>query len=87
MANSPQARKRILRNDKREAINKARRTRVRGFVKRVEAAIEAGDAGAAREALRLAQPEMMRGVAKGVLHKNTMSRKVSRLSKRIAAIG
>lgn len=86
MANSPQARKRIRRNDKRAEINTARMSRIRGFVKKVEAACEAGDKTAAAEALKAAQPEMARGVARGVMHKNTAARKMSRLSKRIAAL-
>ena len=86
MANTPQAKKRIRRNDKRADINGARKSRIRGFVKKVEAAIETGDKDAARTALSAAQPEMARGVARGVLHKNTVARKMSRLSKRVAAL-
>ena len=86
MANTPQARKRIRRNDNRAEINGARKSRIRGFVKKVEAAIETGDKAAARTALQAAQPEMARGVARGVLHKNTVARKMSRLSKRVAAL-
>ena len=86
MANTPQAKKRIRRNDKRADINGARKSRIRGFVKKVEAAIETGDKDAARTALQAAQPEMARGVARGVLHKNTVARKMSRLSKRVAAL-
>jgi small subunit ribosomal protein S20 len=86
MANTPQARKRIRRNDKRAEINGARKSRIRGFVKKVEAALEAGDKDAAKTALQAAQPEMARGVARGVLHKNTVARKMSRLSKRVAAL-
>lgn len=86
MANSPQAKKRIRRNNRRAEINTARMSRIRGFVKRVEAAIEGGDKATAAEALKSAQPEMARGVARGVLHKNTVARKMSRLSKRIAAL-
>ena len=87
MANTPQAEKRIRRNDRRAEINKARVSRIRTFVKRVESAIETGAKDAAVAALAAAQPEMMRGVSKGVLHKNTVSRKISRLSKRVAALG
>ncbi len=87
MANTPQAEKRIRRNDRRAEINKARVSRIRTFVKRVESAIETGGKEAAVAALAAAQPEMMRGVSKGVLHKNTVSRKISRLSKRVAALG
>ena len=86
MANTPQAKKRIRRNDKRAEINGARKSRIRGFVKKVEAALDAGDKDAAKTALSAAQPEMARGVARGVLHKNTVARKMSRLSKRVAAL-
>ena len=86
MANTPQAKKRIRRNDKRAEINGARMSRIRNFVKKVEAAIETGDKDAAKTALQAAQPEMARGVARGVLHKNTVARKMSRLSKRVAAL-
>ena len=86
MANTPQAEKRIRRNDRRAAINKARVSRIRTFVKKVESSLAAGDAAAAAAALKAAQPEMMRGVAKGVLHKNTVSRKISRLSARVKGL-
>ncbi len=86
MANTPQARKRIRRNNKRAEINTARMSRIRGFVKKVEAAIEGGDKAVAQEALKTAQPELARGVSRGILHKNTASRKMSRLSKRVAAL-
>ena len=86
MANTPQAKKRIRRNDNRAEINGARKSRIRGFVKKVEAALDAGDKDAAKTALQAAQPEMARGVARGVLHKNTVARKMSRLSKRVAAL-
>ena len=86
MANTPQAKKRIRRNDKRAEINGNRMGRIRTFVKKVESAIEGGDKGAAQTALSEAQPELARGVARGVLHKNTASRKLSRLTKRVAAL-
>jgi small subunit ribosomal protein S20 len=86
MANTPQARKRIRRNDRRAEINGARVSRIRTFVKKVEAALDAGDKSAATVALAAAQPELARGVSKGVLHKNMASRKFSRLTKRIAAL-
>ena len=86
MANTPQAKKRIRRNENRAEINGARISRIRTFVKKVEVACTEGDKAAAAEALKAAQPEMARGVAKGVLHKNTVARKMSRLSKRIAAL-
>jgi small subunit ribosomal protein S20 len=87
MANTPQAKKRIRRNDRRADINGARVSRIRTFVKKVEAALLSGDKAAATEALAAAQPEMFRGVAKGVLHKNTVSRKFARLTKRVSALG
>ncbi len=86
MANTPQAKKRIRRNDKRATINTARVSRIRGFVKKVEAALEGGDKSAAASALAAAQPEMQRGIARGVMHKNTVARKISRLTKRVAAL-
>ena len=86
MANTPQAKKRIRRNENRAEINGARMSRIRSFVKKVEMALEAGDKDAAKTALQAAQPEMARGVARGVLHKNTASRKMSRLSKRVGAL-
>lgn len=86
MANTPQARKRIRRNERRAEINITRVSRIRTFVKKVEAAIAGGDKSAAAEALKAAQPELARGVARGVLHKNTAARKMSRLTKRVAAL-
>jgi len=86
MANTPQAKKRIRRNARRAEINGSRMSRVRTLVKKVEAALEAGDKVAAQAALSAAQPEMARGVARGVLHKNTASRKFGRLTKRVAAL-
>lgn len=87
MANTPQAKKRIRRNDRRAEINGARVSRIRTFIKQVEAAIASGKKADAAEALKKVQPEMMRGVARGVIHKNTASRKISRLSKRVASLG
>lgn len=86
MANSPQAKKRIRRNDRRAEINTARVSRIRSFLKQVETACASGDKKAAADALRSAQPELARGVARGVIHKNTAARKMSRLSKRVAAL-
>ena len=86
MANSPQAKKRIRQTARRTAVNTARRSRIRTFIRKVEDAIRKGDPEAARAALVAAQPEIMRGVAKGVLHKNTASRKVSRLAHRVKAL-
>ncbi|MEY4161038.1 MAG: hypothetical protein RLZZ136_1659 [Pseudomonadota bacterium] len=86
MANTPQARKRIRRNERRAEINGARIGRIRTFVKKVESAIAGGDKSAAADALKEAQPELARGVARGVLHKNTASRKLSRLTKAVSAL-
>jgi small subunit ribosomal protein S20 len=86
MANTPQAKKRIRRNDRRAEINGARVSRIRTQVKKVESALAAGDKAAATTALAAVQPELARGVAKGVLHKNTASRKFSRLNKRLEAL-
>ena len=86
MANTPQARKRIRRNEKRAEITGNRLGRIRTFVKKVEAALEGGDKSAASAALAAAQPELARGVARGVLHKNTASRKLSRLTKRVSSL-
>ena len=87
MANTPQAKKRIRRNAKRTDINHSRISRIRTFVKQVESAIAAGKKKEAAEALKQVQPEIARGVARGVIHKNTASRKFSRLSKRVASLG
>lgn len=86
MANTAQAKKRIRQNERRRLINKSRVSRIRTFVRKVEEAIASGDKAAAGEALKAAQPEIMRGVTKGVLHKKTASRKVSRLSQRVKAL-
>lgn len=86
MANTLQSKKRVRRNANREEVNKARRSRIRTYVKKVELAVEAGNADEAKIALKEAQPELMRGVTKGVLHKKTASRKVSRLAKRVKAL-
>ena len=86
MANSPQAKKRARQIERRTAVNKTRKSRIRTFLRKVEEAIESGDKGAAVAALRAAQPELMRGVTKGIFHKNTASRKVSRLAARVKAI-
>ena len=87
MANTPQAKKRARQNEKRFAINKARRSRIRTYLRKVEEAIASGDQDAAKAALAAAQPELMRGVTKGVFHKNTASRKMSRLASRVKALG
>ena len=86
MANTPQAKKRIRRNDRRAEINGNRVGRIRTFVKKAETALAAGDKDAATAALAQVQPELARGVAKGVLHKNTAARKFSRLTKRLSAL-
>ncbi len=86
MANIQSAKKRVRRNARRTVINHARMGRIRTFIKRVESAIEGGDKDAAQQALKAAQPEIMRGVTKRVLHKNTASRKVSRMSARVKAL-
>ena len=86
MANSPQAKKRARQIERRTAVNKTRKSRIRTFLRKVEEAIESGDKNAAVLALRAAQPELMRGVTKGIFHKNTASRKVSRLASRVKAI-
>ena len=80
------AKKRMRQTERRTEINRARMSRVRTFVKKVETAIEAGDKTAAEAALKMAQPEIMRGVTKGVLHRNTAARRVSRLSARVKAL-
>jgi small subunit ribosomal protein S20 len=86
MANHKSAKKRIRRNAAFEEVNRDRRSRIRTFIKKVESAIATGDQTAAREALKVAQPEMHRGVTRGIFHKNTMSRKLSRLSAAIKGL-
>ena len=86
MANHKSAKKRITRNANRALINGARISRIRSFLKKVEVAIASGDVTAASEALRVAQPELQRGVSRGIIHKNTASRKISRLAARVKAL-
>ena len=86
MANTKSAKKMVRKIATRTEVNKARRSRMRTFVRKVEEAIEAGDKAAAAEALKAAQPVIMRAAGKGVIHKNTSSRKVSRLSARVKAM-
>ena len=86
MANTAQSKKRARQSESRFAINKARRSRIRTFVRKVEEAITSGNAEAALAALRAAQPELDRGVTKGILHANTVSRKMSRLAARVKAL-
>ena len=87
MANTPSAKKAVRRQARRTEVNKSRRSRVRTYLRKVEEAIASGDQTAAQEALRVAQPEMMRAASKGVYHKNTVSRKISRLASRVKAVG
>jgi small subunit ribosomal protein S20 len=86
MANSVSAKKRVRQTVKRTEIKKSRRSRIKTFIRKLEEAIESKDSKAAKECLRVAQPEMMRGVTKGLFHKNTVSRTISRLSARVKAI-
>ncbi|MBX9702181.1 MAG: 30S ribosomal protein S20 [Acetobacteraceae bacterium] len=86
MANTASARKRIRQTEKRTQRNRARKARVRTYLRKVELAIAGGNEGAAREALREAQPELHRAATKGVLHRNTVARKLSRFSARVKAL-
>ena len=86
MANTPQSKKRARQNERKLEVNKARRSRIRTFLKKVEEAITSGDKSAAITALKSAQPELMRGVTKGVYKKNTAARKMSRLSSRVKSL-
>jgi len=86
MAHHKSAKKRIRRNSRRADINGDRRNRTRSFVKNVEAAIETGDKAVAQEALRAAQPELAKSANRGVFHRNTVARKMSRLSARVKAM-
>ena len=87
MANTKSAQKMVRKIEKRTAVNGARRSRMRRYIRKVEEAIASGDQKAAAEALKVAQPEIMRAASKGVLHKNTSARKISRLSSRVKAMG
>lgn len=87
MPNIASAKKRTRTTAKRTAINHSRKSRIRGFMRKVEEALASGDKTAAQAALKAAEPEIMRGVTKGVVHKNTGARKVSRLTKRVAKLG
>ncbi len=87
MANNEQSKKRARQSEARYDVNKARRSRIRTFLRKVEEALASGDQAVAAEALKAAQPELARGVTKGVLHKNTVARKMSRLSSRVKALG
>ena len=86
MANTPSSRKAVRKIARRTAVNSVRRSRVRTFVRKVEDALAAGDADAARDALSKAEPEVMRAVSKGVLHKKTGARKISRLNRRVKVL-
>lgn len=86
MANTTSAKKATRKIARRTAVNKARRSRVRNFIRKVEEAIATGDQAVAAEALKAAQPELMRAATKGVLHANTASRKVSRLAQRVKSL-
>ena len=86
MANNSQAKKRARQAEARFDVNKARRSRIRTFLRKVEEAIASGNGEAAAAALKAAQPELARGVTKGILHKNTVARKMSRLSSRVKAV-
>lgn len=86
MANHASAKKRTRRNESKSLINTNRKSRIRTFIKKIEIALASGDAKEAETALRNAQPEIARGVSKGLFHKNTASRKISRLSARIKAL-
>ncbi|MCS0494295.1 30S ribosomal protein S20 [Ancylobacter mangrovi] len=87
MANTPSAKKAARKIERRTEINKNRRSRMRTYVRKVEEALASGDSAAAGVALQAAEPEIMRAAQKGVLHKNTASRKVSRLAQRLAKLG
>ena len=87
MANTKSAKKMVRKIAARTEINKARRSRMRTFIRRVETALKAGNAEEAQTAFRQAEPEIMRAAQKGVIHKNTASRKISRLAARVRALG
>ncbi|MFO0110156.1 MAG: 30S ribosomal protein S20 [Alphaproteobacteria bacterium] len=86
MAHHKSAQKRIRQTERRTAVNRSRESRIRTFIKKVELAITSGDAKGAKEALRQAQPEIMRGVSKGVLQRSTASRRISRLARRVKSL-
>jgi small subunit ribosomal protein S20 len=86
MANTPSAKKAVRKIDRRTAVNRSRRSKMRTYIRKVEEAVSAGDSAAALAALRAAEPIMMRAAQNGIVHKNTASRKVSRLTKRVQAL-
>jgi small subunit ribosomal protein S20 len=87
MANTEQSKKRVRQTERRTEVNKARRSRIRTFLRKVEEALAAGNGEAAKTALLAAQPELDRGVSKGIMHKNTVARKLSRLTSRVKSLG
>jgi len=87
MANTSSAQKMVRKIATRTAVNKSRRSRVRTYIRKLEAAVASGDASAAQQAFQTVESEMMRAVSKGVMHKNTASRKVSRLCKQVRSLG
>jgi small subunit ribosomal protein S20 len=86
MANTASAKKMVRKIERRTLVNRNRRSRIRTFIRKVDEALAKGDRAAAELALKAAEPEIMRGVTKGVLHKNTAARKVSRLARRVQAL-
>jgi small subunit ribosomal protein S20 len=86
MANTSSAKKAVRKIERRTAVNRSRRSQMRTFIKKVEEALASGDRGAAQAALKTAEPVMMRAAQKGIVHKNTASRKISRLTHRVAAL-
>jgi small subunit ribosomal protein S20 len=86
MANTPSAKKAVRKIERRTAVNRSRRSQMRTYVRKVEEAIASGDSEAAIAALRAAEPLVMRAAQKGIVHKNTAARKVSRLSRRVSAL-
>ncbi|TDQ61911.1 small subunit ribosomal protein S20 [Maritalea mobilis] len=86
MANTPSAKKAVRKIERKTEVNKARRSRMRTFIRKVEEAIASGDGAAAKQALQAAQPEIMRAATKGVVHKNMAARKISRLASRVKAV-
>ena len=87
MPNTRSAEKRVRKTERRTAVNKARRSEIRTAVRKAEEALASGDKDAAKAALKAAEPQIMRGVSKGVIHKRTGSRKVSRLAARLKGLG
>ncbi|MFM8701553.1 MAG: 30S ribosomal protein S20 [Hyphomicrobiales bacterium] len=87
MANTASAKKATRRNERRTAVNRSRRSRMRTFVRKIEEALAAGDKAAAAAAFKTAEPELMKAAQKGIIHRNTAARKVSRLAKAVRALG